>query len=115
MRKRFAQMKRSAYFINLSRGPSPTSSAHRCAAQAHLAGAGIDVFEQEPVGRQSLLGMDNVLVTRMRCVGTTSVSMRSHARALGSIVDFANGRCEVRDPGLIERSDASLPIIDVAL
>ena len=48
--QRFAQMKRSAYFINLSRGPIADEVALIAALRdGTIAGAALDVFEQEPV------------------------------------------------------------------
>ena len=50
---RFALMKPSAFFVNLSRGPIADEQALIAALQEQvIAGAGIDVFEQEPVARR---------------------------------------------------------------
>ncbi|MGB2826611.1 MAG: NAD(P)-dependent oxidoreductase, partial [Dehalococcoidales bacterium] len=63
--KEFRQMKPSAYFMNTSRGPVVDEAALIKALQEKwIAGAGIDVFEQEPVDPDNpLLKMDNVVVT----------------------------------------------------
>ena len=63
--KEFRQMKPSAYFVNTSRGPVVDEAALIKALQEKwIAGAGIDVFEQEPVDPDNpLLKMDNVVVT----------------------------------------------------
>ena len=63
--KEFRQMKPSAYFMNTSRGPVVDEAALIKALQEKwIAGAGIDVFEQEPVDPGNpLLKMDNVVVT----------------------------------------------------
>ncbi len=63
--KEFRQMKPTAYFINTSRGPVVDEPALIEALQKkRIAGAGIDVFEQEPVNPDNpLLKMDNVVVT----------------------------------------------------
>jgi phosphoglycerate dehydrogenase-like enzyme len=92
--QRFAQMKRSAYFINLSRGPIADEVALIDALRNRtIAGAGIDVFEQEPVAPDNpLLGMDNVLVTPHALCWTDECFDAIAREGLGSIVDFANGR-----------------------
>jgi D-3-phosphoglycerate dehydrogenase len=92
--QRFAQMKRSAYFINLSRGPIADEAALIDALRNRtIAGAGIDVFEQEPVAPDNpLLGMDNVLVTPHALCWTDECFDAIAREGLSSIVDFANGR-----------------------
>jgi D-3-phosphoglycerate dehydrogenase len=92
--ERFAQMKRSAYFINLSRGPIADEAALIAALQGGaIAGAGLDVFEQEPVARDNpLLAMDNVLVTPHALCWTDECFDAIAREGLGAIVDFANGR-----------------------
>jgi D-3-phosphoglycerate dehydrogenase len=61
--KEFALMKLSAYIINTSRGPVIDEKAMIQALQAgRIAGAGLDVFEKEPVDPDNpLLKMDNVI------------------------------------------------------
>jgi phosphoglycerate dehydrogenase-like enzyme len=91
---RFAQMKRSAYFINLSRGPIADEAALIAALRTGvIAGAGLDVFEQEPVAPDNaLLTMDNVLVTPHALCWTDECFDAIAREGLGCIVDFANGR-----------------------
>lgn len=62
--KEFNQMKPNAYLINTSRGPVIDEPAMIKALQTKkIAGAGLDVFEQEPVDPDNpLLKMDNVIV-----------------------------------------------------
>ncbi|HEU5296474.1 MAG TPA: NAD(P)-dependent oxidoreductase [Burkholderiaceae bacterium] len=92
--QRFAQMKRSAYFINLSRGPIADEAALIDALRDRIiAGAGIDVFEQEPVAPDNpLLRMDNVLVTPHALCWTDECFDAIAREGLGCIVDYANGR-----------------------
>jgi len=63
--KEFKQMKPSAYIINTARGPVIDEPALIKALQEKwIAGAGLDVFEKEPVDPDNpLLKMDNVVVT----------------------------------------------------
>ena len=92
--RRFAQMKRSAYFINLSRGPIADEAALIAALRSGaIAGAGLDVFEQEPVAPDNpLLAMDNVLVTPHALCWTDECFDAIAREGLGCIVDFAHGR-----------------------
>jgi len=61
----FRLMKPSALFINTGRGPTVDESALIKALQeGWIAGAGLDVLEQEPpLPANPLLGMDNVILT----------------------------------------------------
>ena len=63
--KEFKQMKPSAFFINMARGPIADEVALIKALQEKwIAGAGLDVFEIEPPNPDNpLLKMDNVVVT----------------------------------------------------
>ena len=62
--KEFKQMKPSAYFINTSRGKIVDEPALiKALEEKRIAGAGLDVFEQEPINKDNpLLKMDNVIV-----------------------------------------------------
>lgn len=63
--KEFKQMKPTAYYISTARGPVTDEAALIKALQEKwIAGAGLDVFEKEPVTLDNpLLKMDNVIVT----------------------------------------------------
>ena len=71
-RERIALMKPTAVIINTSRGPVVDEAALiNALRQGKIAGAGLDVFEQEPVDPDNpLLRMDNVVVTA-HIAGTT--------------------------------------------
>jgi len=64
-RARFKRMKPSAYFINIGRGMTTRLDDLVAALQAgEIAGAGLDVFEQEPLPPEHpLWGAPNVLIT----------------------------------------------------
>lgn len=62
--RQFALMKRTAFLINTSRGPIIDEKAlAQALTEGRLAGAGIDVYENEPKIERALLMMDNVVLT----------------------------------------------------
>jgi glyoxylate reductase len=62
-RKALTRMKRSAYLINTARGPVVDEDALAWAMQQRLlAGAALDVYENEPAIHPDLLKLDNVLL-----------------------------------------------------
>lgn len=62
---RFAAMKPSAYFINIGRGKTAVlEDLTRALAEGEIAGAGLDVFETEPLPQNHpLWTLENVLIT----------------------------------------------------
>ena len=63
--EQFAAMKKSAFFINIGRGSIvKEEDLVEALQQGVIAGAGLDVFETEPLPESSeLWGMDNVIIT----------------------------------------------------
>lgn len=92
--ERFAAMKPSAFFVNLSRGPIADERALIDALRRQvIAGAALDVFEQEPVAPDNpLLTMDNVIVTPHSLCWTDECFDHIAREGLGCVVDFASGR-----------------------
>jgi D-3-phosphoglycerate dehydrogenase len=90
----FALMKPGAYFINVARGPIVDEPALIDVLRAgRIAGAGLDVFEQEPVDPANpLLGMDNVIVTPHSLCWTDECFHAIATSGLQGVVDFSLGR-----------------------
>jgi len=63
--KQFCKMKTSSFLINTSRGGIVDEIAlYRAIKEGKIAGAALDVFENEPIDQKNpLLGLDNVIVT----------------------------------------------------
>jgi len=76
----FAQMKKSAVIVNTARGPIIDEAALIAALQSgRIAGAGLDVLEQEPPAPDNpLLGMENVVLTPH--VASATARMRPETR-----------------------------------
>jgi len=90
--RQFSLMKPGAYFINTARGPIVDEKAlYDALSSRRIAGAGIDVFEQEPVSPDNaLLKLDNIVVTPHHicltdeCINTIAASVFSACRALAA-------------------------------
>ena len=92
--REFAKMRRSAYFINVARGPIVDEPALIAALRdGRIAGAALDVFEQEPIAPDNpLLAMDNVIVTPHSRCWTDECFHNMASTGLKSIVDALSGR-----------------------
>jgi phosphoglycerate dehydrogenase-like enzyme len=88
------EMRPEAYLINVARGPVVDEPALIEALRARrIAGAALDVFEQEPVDPANpLLAMDNVIVTPHSLCWTDECFHNMASTGLSSIVDALAGR-----------------------
>jgi lactate dehydrogenase-like 2-hydroxyacid dehydrogenase len=89
----FARMRPSAFLINTARGPVVDEQAlAEALAQHQIAGAALDVFEQEPHVHPSLIGMANVLLAPH--VGSATAETRAAmARAAAlNLLDLLDGK-----------------------
>jgi phosphoglycerate dehydrogenase-like enzyme len=92
--RRIAMMKPTAYLINVARGPIVEESALIAALQTgQIAGAGLDVFEHEPIAEDNpLLAMDNTIVTPHSLCWTDECFGRIATSALSDIDSVLSGR-----------------------
>jgi phosphoglycerate dehydrogenase-like enzyme len=91
---RLALMKPTAYLINVARGPIVDQKALTDALREHrIQGAGLDVFEQEPVDpNDPILTLDNVIVAPHALCWTDECFHGNGVSACQSICDVALGR-----------------------
>jgi D-2-hydroxyacid dehydrogenase (NADP+) len=91
---RFQQMKSSAMFINVGRGQTTVTEALIEALQNRIiAGAGLDVFEQEPLPESSpLWEMDNVILTPHNSGNSIHYNDRAVEIFVSNLKDYAAGR-----------------------
>jgi phosphoglycerate dehydrogenase-like enzyme len=92
--KEFALMRPDAFFINVARGPIVDEPALiQALRDGRIAGAALDVFEQEPVDPANpLLKMDNVIVTPHSLCWTDECFHNMASTGLQSIVDALSGK-----------------------
>jgi len=94
---RLALMKRSAFLINTARGDVVDEAALAAALQAGtIAGAGLDVFEKEPVVTPALLARENVVLLPHLGSATLETRVAMGMRAIENLTLFFAGQ-PVRD------------------
>jgi phosphoglycerate dehydrogenase-like enzyme len=104
----FRMMRNSAYFINTARGPIVDQRAlERALREKWIAGAGIDVFEKEPVDpNDPLLQLDNVILAPHGLAWTEELARDNSLEACDHILSVARG--EVPD-GVVNREVLNRP------
>src|SRR4051794_32217066 len=92
-RKTIARMKRSAYLVNTARGPIVDEAALAWAMQQRLlAGAALDVYENEPAIHPDLLTLENVLLAPHLGSGTTETRTAMADLAIGNVLAVLAGQ-----------------------
>jgi len=92
-KRALTRMKRSAYLINTSRGPVVDEAALAWALQHHLlAGAALDVYENEPAIHPDLLPLENVLLVPHLGSATTETRTAMADLAAENVLAVLAGR-----------------------
>jgi glyoxylate reductase len=92
-KKALARMKRTAYLINTSRGPVVDEAALAWALQHHLlAGAALDVYENEPVIHPDLMNLENVLLVPHLGSATTETRTAMASLAADNVSAVLRGK-----------------------
>jgi D-3-phosphoglycerate dehydrogenase len=106
--QQFQAMKRTALFVNNGRGPTVDEAALVKALQeGWIAGAAIDVFEQEPVDTGNpLLKMENVIVTPHIASATARMAPETRRRLGREIATVLQGKWprSAVNPGVLPRT-----------
>jgi D-3-phosphoglycerate dehydrogenase len=92
--RRLALLKPTSYLINVARGPIVDQAALTAVLrERRIAGAALDVFEQEPINpRDPLLLLDNVILAPHAICWTDECFLNNGRSAVRSILDVAAGR-----------------------
>jgi glyoxylate reductase len=93
-------MKERAYLINTSRGPIVDEDAlYRALRDGIIAGAALDVFEEEPISHSSpLLGLDNIIMSPHIASASVETRIKMATTAAENLVSVLKG---VEPPNLV--------------
>ena len=105
---RLALMKPTAFLVNTARGPIVDQAAlTEVLREGRIAGAGIDVFEQEPPDADDpLLALDNVIVTPHALCWTDQLFAGSGAADVRAVMAVMEGRVP---SGIVNRDVVDRP------
>ncbi|ADD02827.1 D-isomer specific 2-hydroxyacid dehydrogenase NAD-binding protein [Thermoanaerobacter italicus Ab9] len=87
-------MKPTAYLINVARGTVIDEQALiEALKEKRIAGAGLDVFQQEPPSRDNeLLRLENVILSPHSAALTKEATVRMAVEAVQAVIDYFEGR-----------------------
>ena len=110
--ERLSLMKPSAFLINVSRGPVVDQAAlYEALKSNQIQGAGLDVFEQEPIDpKDPLLQLENVILAPHSLCWTDQFFEAIGYEACQSIVDVAHGKCP---SGIVNREALQHEAVDL--
>lgn len=92
-KERLGMMKKTAYLVNTSRGPVINEQELVEALEGGvIAGAGLDVFENEPALADGLAQLSNVILTPHTASATEATRGKMAEMAAQAIIDFFEGR-----------------------
>jgi glyoxylate reductase len=92
--KKLKSMKKTAYLINNARGPIVDEKAlYKALKEGWIAGAGLDVFEQEPTPKENpLLQLNNVVVAPHISSASFETRSRMAEMVAENLVAFFEGK-----------------------
>lgn len=89
----FAKMKNRSYLINAARGPIVSEEALiEALKEGEIAGAGLDVFENEPQVSEGLRSLDNVIMSPHAGTGTIEGRRTLAEEAADNIIAFFDSK-----------------------
>lgn len=92
--RELSSMKKTAFLINTARGPIVAEEAlYHALKNKLIAGAGIDVFEKEPIDKDNpILKLDNIVITPH--IASASIDTRTNMAVLAAtnLIDVLEGR-----------------------
>ncbi|HGD6012789.1 TPA: NAD(P)-dependent oxidoreductase [Streptococcus agalactiae] len=89
----FAKIKNRSYLINAARGPIVSEEALiEALKEGEIAGAGLDVFENEPQVSEGLRSLDNVIMSPHAGTGTIEGRRTLAEEAADNIIAFFDGK-----------------------